>query len=75
MSDKYFFDSYALIEIYEKNLKYEKYAEANAITSYLQVYEVYYILIKNGYDKEEIEDFFSFLQNLCVDLNFDWIPK
>ena len=71
----YFFDSYALIEIYEKNPNYEKYAEANAVTSYLQVYEVYYILIKNSYDKEEIRDFFSFLQNLCIDLDFDWIPK
>ena len=26
----FFFDSYALIEIYEKNINYEKYAKANA---------------------------------------------
>jgi len=71
----FFFDSYALIEIYEKNLKYEKYTKANVMTSYLQVYEVYYILIKNGYAKEEIQDFFNFLQTLCVDLDFDWIHK
>ena len=71
----FFFDSYALIEIYEKNPKYEKYTKVNVMTSYLQVYEVYYILIKNGYAKEEIQDFFNFLQSLCVDLDFDWLPK
>jgi uncharacterized protein len=71
----FFFDSYALIEIYEKNINYEKYSKYNVVTSYLQVYEVYYSLIKNGYNSEEIKDFFSFLKNLCVDLNFEWIPK
>ena len=70
----FFFDSYALIEIYEKNLNYEKYAKANVVTSYFQVYEVYHSLIRNGYSKEEIKDFFEFLQNLCIELNFDWIP-
>ncbi len=71
----FFFDSYALIEIYEKNLNYEKYAKANVVTSYFQVYEVYHSLIRNGYSKEEIKDFFEFLQNLCTELDFDWIPK
>ena len=71
----FFFDSYALIEIYEKNMNYEKYAKANVVTSYFQVYEVYYSLIRNGYNEEEIKDFFIFLQNLCIDLKFDWIPK
>jgi uncharacterized protein len=71
----FFFDSYALIEIFEKNLNYKKYSNINAVTSYFQVYETYYILIKNNYNFEEIKDFFSFLQNLCVNLNFDWIPK
>lgn len=71
----FFFDSYALIEIYEKNLNYEKYAKANVVTSYFQVYEVYHSLIRNGYSKEEIKDFFEFLQNLCIELNFEWIPK
>ena len=71
----FFFDSYALIEIYEKNINYEKYAKANAITSYFQIYEVYYSLIKNGYTNEEIKDFFQFLQNFCINLEFNWIPK
>lgn len=71
----FFFDSYALIEIYEKNLKYEKYASANVVTTYFQVYEVYYSFVRNGYREEEINDFFEFLQGLCIELKFDWIPK
>ena len=71
----FFFDSYALIEVYEKNPNYEKYSRVNVVTSYFQVYEIYYILIKNGYDKEKVRAFFNFLQNLCVELDFDWIPK
>jgi|SRR3989339_1025949 len=71
----FFFDSYALIEIYEKNLKYEKYAKANVVTTYFQVYEVYYSFIRNGYSEKEINDFFEFLQGLCIELSFDWIPK
>lgn len=71
----FFFDSYALIEIYEKNISYKKYAKANTVTSYFQVYEVYHSLIKNGYSHEEVNDFFIFLQNLCIELDFDWIPK
>jgi uncharacterized protein len=70
----FFFDSYALIEIYEKNPNFEEYASANVVTSYFQVYEVYHSLIRNGYTKEEIKDFFEFLKNLCIDLDFDWIP-
>jgi len=70
-----FFDSYALIEIYEKNLKFEKYAHANVVTTYFQVYETYYSLIRNGYSKDEINDFFEFLQSLCIELKFEWIPK
>lgn len=71
----FFFDSYALIEIYEKNIKYEKYAKANVVTTYFQVYEVYYSLVRNGYNEKEMDDFFEFLQSLCIELDFDWIPK
>jgi len=31
--------------------------------------------IKNGYTNEEIKDFFQFLQNFCINLEFNWIPK
>ena len=71
----FFFDSYALIEIYEKNINYEKYAKANVVTSYFQIYETYYSLIRNGYGEEDVKDFFGFLQGFCLKLKFEWIPK
>lgn len=71
----FFFDSYALIEIYEGNPKYEKYKEAKIVTSFLQVYETYYSLIRNGYAEYEINDFFEFIKKVCINLNFKWIPE
>lgn len=69
-----FFDSYALLEIFKGNKNYEKYKKMSVVTSYLHLYELYYNL-KKDCNEEEIKDFFQFLQNFCVDLDFDWIPK
>lgn len=71
----FFFDSYALIEIYEKNFKFVRYSKVNVVTTYFQVYEVYNSLIRNGYSKDEVNDFFEFLQSLCIELKFEWIPR
>ncbi len=68
----YFFDSYALIEVYKGNKNYEKYKKAKVVTSFLHVYEVYYHLKKV---KEEADEFFRLLQSFCIDLEFEWIPK
>ncbi len=43
---KYFFDTYAIIEIIEENKNYEKYKEDDIITSILNVGELYYSLLK-----------------------------
>lgn len=72
--DRMFFDSYALIEIFNGNMAYEKYKKIKVITTYFQIYEVYYNLRKI-YSDEEIIDFFNYLKSLCVDLDFDWIAK
>jgi predicted nucleic acid-binding protein len=70
----YFFDSYALIELYKGNKNYENYKKARVITSYLHIFEVYYSLIRE-HDEEEILDFFKTIKNFCVNLKFEWIPK
>ena len=70
----FFFDSYALIEIFEGNPRFERYKDAKIYTSYLQLYETYYCLIRNGYSEEEIRDFFNYLKKFCVNLDFKWIP-
>ena len=69
-----FFDSYALLEIYKGNKSYERYKKVGVVTSYLHLYELYYSLRKE-HNNEEIEDFFQVLQNFCINLEFNWIPK
>lgn len=52
---KYFFDTYAIIEIIRENKNYEKYKGEVIVTSILNIGEVYYILLReNG---EEIADY------------------
>jgi len=71
----FFFDSYALIEIFQGNLKFEKYKSAKIVTTFFQVYEMYYSLIRNGYSEEDVSDYFNYLKGFCVKLDFDLIPR
>ncbi len=48
MTNAFFFDSYALIEITNGNPLYKKYTGYEIITSKLNIFEVYYSLIKNN---------------------------
>ena len=43
---KYFLDTYALIEIAEGNLKYQKYLESDAVTLKDNLAELFYFLLK-----------------------------
>lgn len=43
---KYFFDTYAIIEIIRENKNYEKYKEEELVTSILNIGEMYYVLLK-----------------------------
>lgn len=43
---KYFFDSYAIIEIISENKNYEAYKEEEIVTSILNIGEVYYNLLR-----------------------------
>ena len=47
----YFFDTYALIEIYRKNKDYEKYKNVTMLTSYLNLIEFDYYLLRTGGDR------------------------
>ena len=51
---KYFFDTYAIIEIIEENKNYDKYKEEEIITSILNVGELYYALLKKNAEAAEI---------------------
>ena len=74
MDKSYFFDSYALIEIYKGSKNYEKYKRAKVVTSFFHLYELHYNLRKTFKD-EEINDFFKLLQIFCAELSFSLIPK
>jgi len=67
MNKKYFFDTYALIEIYKGNPNYEKYRDGiNLILNKLNLMEYSYFLMRVG-RKNEIENFFLNLSRFCVD--------
>ena len=51
---KYFFDTYAIIEIIEDNKNYDKYKDEEIITSILNVGELYYSLLKKNAEAAEI---------------------
>lgn len=68
----YFFDSYALIELFKGNENYKKFQKVKVITSYLHLFELYYCLLREHKEEEFIE-FFRFLQNFCIELKFEWI--
>ena len=48
---KYFFDTYAIIEIIAKNENYEKYNEEDIVTSILNAGELYYSLLREKGEK------------------------
>lgn len=56
--DVYFFDSYAIIEIILGNENYKKYLNSIILTTKLNLFEVFYALLKDIGEKEA---------NLCLD--------
>lgn len=51
----YFFDSYAILEIFNGNPAYSKYADEQIVTSVLNIAEVHYAFLKQGeQDKSEL---------------------
>ena len=54
MEEKFFFDSYAIIEINISNENYKKYSEKEVFTTVLNLGEVYYHYLKN-HNKETAE--------------------
>ncbi|MBI2233092.1 MAG: PIN domain-containing protein [Candidatus Aenigmarchaeota archaeon] len=68
----YFFDTYALIEIFKGNANYEEYSKSDIATSYFNLLELYYNLIKT-YDKKIAMKFIETLKDFCVPINIDMI--
>lgn len=73
-NSNYFYDTYALYEIAKGSKNYEKYADKLIITSLMNLYELYYQLLKNNQD--EIADiFFNRLESSCIEIKSEIIKK
>ena len=55
---KYFLDTYAMLEIIKGNPKYSKYMPKEFYTSIFQLYELYYILLRD-FDEKTAKRFYQ----------------
>ena len=74
MEEKYFYDTYALLEIFKISPSYVKYSNIKVITTYFQLFELYYNLRKI-YSHDEIAEYFDSIKTQCVSLSFSWIKE
>lgn len=74
MTDTYFFDSYAIVEIIKGNPNYQKYADCIIITTKLNLFEVCYSLLRDG-KTAEIDDFLNYSSDYIVDFNKSLIKE
>lgn len=72
MALRYFLDTYAIIEIVKGNANYKKYLEAESFTSLLNLYELYYYLLRDMGEKKAKELFFQF-RNLVIPIKDEYI--
>ncbi len=72
MTDEfYFFDSYAIIEILEGNKRLDPYKDACIITTRLNLFEVFYFILRQGREKEYpnfLEEYNKFTAHFDVDI-------
>lgn len=70
----YFFDSYAIIEILNGNENYKKYENCAVIITKLNLFEVFYSLLRNV-DNEKADFFIDNYYDLTIDFNKNIIKK
>ena len=75
IGNKLFYDTYALYETTLRGKNYLSYSKDYLIfTSLMNLYELYYNLIKEN-KKEIAEEFFSVLQGNCLEIKKEFIKK
>lgn len=72
MTDVFFFDSYAFFEIIEGNKNYEKYLHVNIVTTKLNLFELYYGLLREVNEKTALTALEKYLP-FAVDFDKDTI--
>jgi len=64
-SDSLFFDTYAFIKILEGSEEYAKYSQVNIITTKLNIFELYFALLKRHGEKiaeEKMNEYYPFVK-------------
>jgi uncharacterized protein len=69
---KYFLDTYALIEILHGNPKYLKYTKKELFTTKLNLYELYYNLLRD-FSKEKAKELFFQFADFIIDVKDEYI--
>ena len=71
---KYFFDTYAIIEIIREKASYEKYKDEEIITSILNLGELFYTLLRE-HGRETAVNWYEKLQNIAIQADAETIIK
>ena len=71
---KYFFDTYAIIEIIKENKSYEKYKDEEMITSIMNIGELFYILLRE-HGKEKAVYWHEKLKSIAVQADLETVIK
>lgn len=74
MNETLFFDTYAFIEILEKNNEYEKYLTNNAVTTKLNLFELYFNLLKST-DEKNASLMLNKYWNFIVDFDIEVLKE
>ena len=68
----YYVDTYAMIEIVRGNPKYEKYVDEKLFTTLYNLFEFYYVLIRD-YNEEVGKKYYNIFNKLLVDIKDEYI--
>lgn len=69
---KFFLDTYALVEIIKGNKNYKRYLEAELFTSILNLYELFYNLLKD-YDEDKAKIFYYDYIDILIAIKDEYI--
>jgi len=74
MEAAYFLDTYALIELLRKNPCYKPYRKGKLITTRLNLMELHYFLLRNGW-KKEADFYYHYFLKIVVEITDDDFKK
>ncbi len=69
---RYFLDTYSIVEIVKGNLNYKKFLDEELFTNLLNLYELYYNLLRD-YNEEIAQKYFFQFKDKVIDIEDDYI--